>query len=81
MATGSDVLAMLIPTGGWVITGDKYEGIQFLECAPITKEAFTAGFAAYDAFKAAQDARVLTPAEKLFNATGLTVAEYKALGL
>jgi len=24
---------------------------------------------------------VLTPAEKLFNATGLTVAEYKALGL
>ena len=23
----------------------------------------------------------LTPAEKLFNATGLTVAEYKALGL
>lgn len=25
--------------------------------------------------------KVLTPAEKLFNATGLTVAEYKALGL
>jgi hypothetical protein len=81
MAKGADVLKMLIPAGGWIITGDEYEGIQFLECAPITKAEFEAGFTTFDAWQAAQDAKVQTPAEKLFNATGLTVAEYKALGL
>ena len=42
-----------------------------------------------DEFKAYQEQKAIdalpkplpTPAEKLFNATGLTVAEYKALGL
>ena len=29
----------------------------------------------------AEAAKIPTPAEKLFNATGLTVEEYKALGL
>ena len=41
-------------------------------------------FAAYQAEQTAaalEAAKVPTAAEKLFNATGLTVAEYKALGL
>jgi hypothetical protein len=45
MITGAQVLEMLIPTGGWVITGDSFDGIQFLECDPITKKEFTDGFA------------------------------------
>ena len=81
MTKASDVVNMLIPNGGYFMAGEDYEGIQFLECAPITKAEFESGFAKYDAWKAAQDAIVPTPAEKLFKATGLTVAEYKALGL
>jgi len=56
MATIQNVLSMLIPNGGYVARGDLYEGIEFLECEPITKEQFEAGFAQYDAWKAEQDA-------------------------
>jgi len=55
MIKGSDVLEMLIPQGGWVITGDTFEGIQFLECKPISKESFEKGFDTYAAWKAQQD--------------------------
>jgi len=84
MAQGSDVLAMLIPTGGWIITGNDYEGIEFLECAPITKAEFEAGFAQYDAWKAAQDAQIAADkasATAKLEALGLTADDLKALGL
>jgi len=84
MATGAEVLEMLIPTGGWVMTGDDYEGIQFLECEPITQAQFTAGFAQYDAWKAAQDAQMAadkTSATTKLEALGLTADDLKALGL
>ena len=38
MATEIEVLEMLIPNGGWVITGNDYDGIEFLECEPIQKK-------------------------------------------
>ena len=40
MARGYEVLTMLIPNGGWTITGDDFEGIQFIEAEPITKKEF-----------------------------------------
>jgi hypothetical protein len=55
MIKGSDVLEMLIPEGGWVISGDSYEGIQFLGCKPISKENFEKGFDTYTQWKAQQD--------------------------
>jgi hypothetical protein len=78
-----DVLSFLLPEGGWAIVGEDFDNIQWLdETKPrCTKAEFDAGYAQYNSWKSEQDARVLTPAEKLFNATGLTVAEYKALGL
>ncbi len=84
MATGGDVLAMLIPTGGWSITGNDYEGIVFSEATPITKAEFQAGFAKYDAWKAEQDAKVQTDklaAQAKLAALGLTADDLKALGL
>lgn len=83
MATGADVLGMLIPNG-WVIVGDDYEGIQFLDCDPITKEQFEAGFAEYDAWKAEQDAKVVAAkeaAQAKLAVLGLTADDLKALGL
>jgi hypothetical protein len=84
MAQGGDVLGMLIPTGGWIISGDDYESIQFLECEPITKEQFTAGFAQYDAWKAEQDSKAeadKATAQSKLAALGLTAHDLKALGL
>ena len=56
MATAEQVLTFLIPDGGYVLTGNTYEGLSFVECEPITKAEFEAGFAQYDAWKAEQDA-------------------------
>ncbi len=84
MSKGSDVLAMLLPNGGWIMTGDTYEGIEFLECEPITKKQFTDGFAQYDAWKTEQDTAQATAkaaAQSKLAALGLTVEDLQALGL
>lgn len=84
MATGAEVLKMLIPSGGYVIYGNDYEGINFIEAKPISKEAFLAGFAQYDAWKAEQDAIKAADkatAEAKLAALGLTADDLKALGL
>jgi len=84
MATGGQVLSYLIPNGGWLIYGDDYEAIQFLECEPITKAEFEAGFAEYDAWNAEQDAAkaaAKTAAQAKLAALGLTVEDLTALGL
>jgi hypothetical protein len=79
MATGAEVLRMLIPNGGYVLTGDDYEGLQFLECEPITKEQFEAGFAQYDAWKAEQDSAKAAQKADLLDRLGLTEDEAKLL--
>ena len=82
MAKSYEVLGMLIPNGGYVQRGDTFEGIEFLECDPITKEEYEAGFAAYDAFKAQQDqakSAVTASAVAKLEAIGLTAEEIAAL--
>jgi hypothetical protein len=75
MATGADVLSKLIPTGGWYIAGNEYENIQFIECEPITKSEFEAGFAQYDAWKAEQDAAKAHERAALLERLGITEDE------
>jgi len=79
MATGADVLGMLIPTGGWVISGDDFDGITFIEATPITKVEFEAGFAKFDAWKAEQDAKASAEKAALLAKLGITADEAKLL--
>jgi hypothetical protein len=84
MATGVEILKMLIPNGGWVISGDDFDGIQFIDCEPITKKQFEDGLAQYDAWKAEQDAAKAakkSTAEAKLAALGLDADDLKALGL
>jgi hypothetical protein len=84
VANAAQVLEMFLPNGGWYISGEDYEGIQFLQCEPITKAQFQAGFAQYDAWKAEQDvvkAAAKAAAETKLAALGLTTDDLKALGL
>lgn len=84
MATSSEILKMLLPNGGWITVGNDWDGVQFLNCEPITKEEFEAGFAQYDAWKAEQDAKVAADkeaAQAKLAALGLTADDLKALGL
>jgi len=85
MAKGGEVLSMLCPAGGWIITGDDFDGITWVDERPrCTKAQFEAGFAQYDAWKAEQDTQ--TEANKIaaqakLAALGLTADDLKALGL
>jgi hypothetical protein len=79
MASAGDVLNFLIPTGGWANTGNDYEGIQFLECDPITKEQFETGVAQYDAWKAEQDSKAVADKAALLAKLGITADEARLL--
>ena len=84
MAKSYEVLGMLIPNGGYVQSGDAFDGIEFIDCEPITEAEYEAGFAKYDAWKANQDAAQLAAkeaAQAKLTALGLTVEDLAALGL
>ena len=79
MTKGYEVLQMLLPNGGWVIIGDDYEGIEFLEATPITKAEFEAGFPKVDAWKKEQEAAKAAKKTALLAKLGITAEEAAAL--
>ena len=79
MATSNQVLGMLIPNGGYVQTGTEFEGIEFIDCEPITKKQYTDGFAQYDAWKAEQEASKAAEKSALLAKLGITEDEAKLL--
>jgi hypothetical protein len=80
MAQGSDVLKMLRPQGGWVITESDFDSIRWDEgVEPLTREEFQAGFAQYDFWKAQQDAETKAAKQAIFNRLGITEDEAKLL--
>lgn len=85
MATSGQVLEMLLPLGGWIISGDDFDGITWVDERPrCTKPQFEAGFAQYDAWKAEQDTKAAADksnATAKLEALGLTADDLKALGL
>jgi hypothetical protein len=79
MAIAREVLAYLLPDGGYVSRGESYEDIEFIEVTPVTKEKFEAGFAAYDAWKAEQDAAQASSKAALLDRLGITAEEARLL--
>jgi hypothetical protein len=79
LATPTNVLEFLIPSGNWILVGNDYEGITFTADETITKEQFEAGFAQYDAWKAEQDAAKAAQKAALLDKLGLTEDEAKLL--
>ena len=79
MAKSVDVLEMLIPTGGWITRGNNFEDVEFIDCEPITKAEFEAGFAQYDAWKAEQDAAQVAAKAALLAQLGITEEQAKLL--
>jgi len=76
MAQGDEVLSMLIPTGGWVISADDFDSIIYNQgVTPITKKQFEDGFAAYDAFKAKQNAEKAAAKAALLERLGISADE------
>ncbi len=83
--TGTEVLDMLCPTGGWIISGDSFEGTTWVDDRPrCTKKEFEEGFtkvAAFNAQQAIELAEKKSAAEAKLVALGLTEDDLKALGL
>jgi len=80
MAHGGNVLSMLMPTANFSIEGDDYDSIVWIDgTSLVTKAEFDAGFAAYDAFKAKQDAAKTTAKADLLARLGITEAEAQLL--
>jgi len=80
MAQTYEVLEMLCPAGGWIINGDKFEDITWVDERPrCTEQEFVAGFAQYDAWKAKQDAKAATDKAALLAKLGITSEEVKLL--
>jgi len=80
-----ETLSKLCPEGGWIISGDSFKDITWIdERSRCTKAEFEAGFAKYDAWKAEQDAKAVADkaaAQSKLAALGLTSDDLKALGL
>lgn len=76
MAKGVDVLRMLCPEGGWIIVGDDYEGITWVDGqAKCTKAEFTAGFKTADAFFEAQEQQKIATRQAILDRLGITAEE------
>jgi hypothetical protein len=79
MAKSYEVIAYLRPNGGWLQRGEDYQGIEFIDCEPFTKEEFEAGFAEFDAWKAEQDAQSQAKRQALLDKLGITEEEAQIL--
>lgn len=83
MATTKEVLTMLCPAGGWIIVGDDFDNITWVDDRPrCTKEEFAAGFEQFDAWKADQEVKALTAkqaAESKLANVNLSIEELKAV--
>ena len=81
---GADVMDLLRPNGGWIMIGDEWEGIEFIDCEPVTKAEFDKALADYPkliADKKAKELAAKKAAEAKLAALGLTADDLKALGL
>jgi len=80
MANGSDVLNMLLPQGGWIIAGNDFNTIIWVDDRPrCTESEFEAGFSQYEVLKAEQEAKVEADKAALLAKLGLTADELKTL--
>lgn len=69
------VVDMLRPNSVWVVVGDSFEGIEFIDCEPITKAEFEKGCIEYDALLSEKEAKEAAVKSALLNRLGITAEE------
>jgi hypothetical protein len=80
MAQAYQVLEMLCPEGGYIIVGEDFDNITWVDERPrCTKAQFEAGFAQYDSWKAEQAQAKATQKAALLDRLGITEDEAKLL--
>jgi hypothetical protein len=77
---GADVMAYLIPTGGWTITGDDFDSIIYDEgVQPITAKQFEEGFAKADAARKKAEQDLKSNRQAILTRLGITAEELALL--
>ena len=71
-----ETLAKLCPEGGWIISGDSFDGITWIDDRPrCTKAEFEEALAQYDDWKANQAAAKADEKVALLERLGITADE------
>lgn len=79
MATIYDVVKFLRPSGGWIIRGEDFNSIEFIEAEPFSEKEFEDGFVAYDNFVEKEEKAKLDNKKLLLEKLGITEEEAKLL--
>jgi len=80
MANGTEVLEMLCPAGGWIITESDFDSIIWVDERPrCTQAQFKAGFAKVDAWKAEQASAKASARQAILDRLGITAEEVAIL--
>ena len=80
MVEGSEVLAHLIPTGGWVIYENDFDSIVYDEgVTPVTKKQFDDAFKIVEKVKADKALAIAAQKTALFEKLGITEDEARLL--
>ena len=76
---GADIMDLLRPNGGWIMRGDEYEGIEFIDCEPVTRAEFDKALADYPQLLAEKTAQAAADKAALLAKLGITADEAKLL--
>lgn len=80
----AEVIKFLRPEGGFIVRGNTFDGIEFLECEPFTEEEFDQAKTDYKAWKEQKELDMAAKKEAAINklaALGLTVEDLKLLNI
>ena len=76
---GSDIMNLLRPNGGWIMRGDEYKGIEFINCEPVTQAEFDKALADYPKLLADKAEQAAKDKAALLDKLGITADEAKLL--
>jgi hypothetical protein len=80
MASALEVLRRLAPNGGWIVSGQSYADITWVdETAKVSEAEFNAALANHDAWKAQQDIAKSAQRQALLDKLGITEDEARLL--
>jgi len=80
MASGSEVLELLCPQGGWIIAGNDFANIVWLDDRPkCTKKQFDDTFENYDDLISQKNSEMIQAKSALLARLGISEEEAKLL--
>lgn len=74
-----EVIKFIRPQGGFIVRGNTFDGIEFLECEPFTEEEFNQAKINYQNWKEQKETEAKIKRQALLDKLGITEDEAKIL--